>query len=86
VLVLFAQHLRSGGVSPRKREVRAKTVQVSLRAVTAKFEMGGQSNPVVTAQGKYHQKISELIEGYRRNDPAPEYKLVVTAHSSHVHV
>jgi hypothetical protein len=77
VLVLFAQHVRSGGVSPGKREVRAQTVQVSLRAVAAKFEMDGQSNPVVTAQGKYHQKIGQLIEGYRRNDPAPKYKLAV---------
>jgi hypothetical protein len=36
VLVLFAQHVRLGGVSPGKREVRAQTVQVSLRAVAAK--------------------------------------------------
>ena len=77
VLVLFAQHVRSGGVSPGKREVRAQTVQVSLRAVAAKFEMDGQPNPVVTPQGKYHQKISQLIEGYRRKDPAPRYKLAV---------
>jgi hypothetical protein len=39
--------------------------------------MDGQSNPVVTAQGKYHQKISQHIEGYRQNDPAPKYKLAV---------
>lgn len=77
VLVLFAQHVRSGGVSPRKREVRAQTVQVSLRAVAAQFEMDGQPNPVVTPQGKYHQKISQLLEGYRRNDPSPKYKLAV---------
>jgi hypothetical protein len=77
MLVLFAEHVRSGGVSPGKREVRVQTVQVSLRAVAAKFEMDGQSNPGVTAQRKYHQKISQLIEGYRRNDPAPKYKLAV---------
>jgi hypothetical protein len=86
VLVLFAQHVRSGGVSTGKRKVRAQTVQVLLRTVAAKFEMDGQSNPVVTAQGKYHQKISQLIEGYRRKDPAPRYKTSSPAHSSHVHV
>jgi hypothetical protein len=32
---------------------------------------------VVTAQGKYHQTISQLIEGYHCNDPAPKYKLAV---------
>jgi hypothetical protein len=53
-----------------KKQVRAGTVAV-------KFEMEGQSNPVVTAQGKHHQKISQLIEGYRRHDPAPKYKLAV---------
>jgi hypothetical protein len=77
VLVLFAQHVRSGGISPGKREVRTQTVQESLRAAAAKFGMDGQSNLVVTAQGKYHQKISQLIEGYRQNDPAPKYKLAV---------
>jgi hypothetical protein len=39
--------------------------------------MDGQPNLVVMVQGKYHQKISQLIEGYRRNDPAPKYKLAV---------
>jgi hypothetical protein len=77
VLVLFAQHVRSGGVSPGKREVCAQTVVVLLRAVAAKFEMDGQSYTVVTAQGKYHQKISQRIEGYRRDNPAPKYKIAV---------
>jgi hypothetical protein len=39
--------------------------------------MDGQPNLVVSAQGKYHQKISQLIEGYRHNDPAPKHKLAV---------
>jgi hypothetical protein len=65
VLVLFAQHVHSAGVSPGKQEVRAQTVQVSLRAVAAKFKMDGQSKPVDTTQGKYHQKISQLTEGYK---------------------
>ena len=77
VLVLFAQHVRSGSVSTSQRKVRAQTVQVSLRAVASKFEMDGEPSPVATSQGKYHKKIGQLIEGYRRNDPAPQYKLAV---------
>jgi hypothetical protein len=37
------------------------SVQVSLRAVAEKFEMDGQPNPVITAQGKYHQKSANLL-------------------------
>jgi hypothetical protein len=77
VLVCFAQHVRSGGVSKRKQHVRAQTVQVSLRAITSRFELDGEQSPVVTPQGKYHKKISQLIEGYKRHDPPPNFQLAV---------
>ena len=77
VLVCFAQHVRSGGVSRCKQQVRAQTVQVSLRAITARFELDGEQSPVVNSQGKYHKKIGQLIEGYRRNDPPPKFQLAV---------
>jgi hypothetical protein len=71
VLVCFAQHVRSGGVSRCKQHVCAQTVQVTLPAITARFELDGEQSPVVTLQGKYHKKIGQLIEGYRHNDPPP---------------
>jgi hypothetical protein len=37
VLVSFAQHVHSGGVSRKKKHVRAQTVQVSLQAITSRF-------------------------------------------------
>ena len=77
VLVCFAQHVRSGGVSRRKQHVRAQTVQVSLRSIAARFELDGEQSPLVTTQGKYHKKISQLIEGYKRSDPAPQFQLAV---------
>jgi hypothetical protein len=41
VLVSFAQHVRSGGVSRQKQHVRAQTVQVLLRALTLRFKLDG---------------------------------------------
>jgi hypothetical protein len=32
---------------------------------------------VVTPQGKYHKKISQLLEGYKRTDPSPKFQLAV---------
>jgi hypothetical protein len=77
VLICFAQHVRSGGVSQCKQHVRAQTVQLLLRAITARFELDGEQSPVANLQGKYHKKISQLIEGYRRNDPPPKFQLAV---------
>jgi hypothetical protein len=77
VLVCFAQHVRSGGVSRCKQHVLAQTVQVSLQAITARFEQDGEQNPVVHSQGKYYKKIVQLIEGYRRNNPPPKFQLTV---------
>jgi hypothetical protein len=77
VLVSFAQHVRSGGVLRRKQHVCAQTVQVSLQAITSRFELDGEQSPVVTPQGKYHRKISQLLEGYKRTDPSPKFQLAV---------
>ena len=77
VLVCFAQYVRSGRVSRRKQQVCAQTVQVLLRSVAARFELDGEPSPVVTAQGKYHPKIGQHIEGYKRSDPAPQFQLAV---------
>jgi hypothetical protein len=73
VLVSFAQHVHSGGVSRRKQHVRAQTIQVSLRAITTRFKLDGEQSPVVTPQGKYQKKISQLLEGYKRKDPSPKF-------------
>ena len=77
VLVSFAQHVRSGGVSGRKQQVRAQTVQVSLRAITARFELDGEQSPVVNSQGKYYKKIGQLIKDYRQIDPPAKFQLAV---------
>jgi hypothetical protein len=58
VLVSFAQHVRSRGVSRRKQHVRTQTVQVLLRAITTRFELDREQSPVVTQQGRYHKKIT----------------------------
>jgi hypothetical protein len=47
VLVSFAQHVRSVGLSQQKQHVCAQTVQVSLRAITLRFKLDGEQSPVV---------------------------------------
>ena len=64
LLAAFAHHVRHGGVSRRQQCVRAKTVKVALRAVTAELELDGQPNPLVTPQGKYVQAIKQLLARY----------------------
>ena len=41
------------------------------------MQLEGQPSPVVEPQGKYPKAISQLLEGYKRDDPAPEPKLAV---------
>jgi hypothetical protein len=42
-----------------------------------RVELDGEQGPVVTPQGKYHKKISQLLEGYKRKDPYQKFQLAV---------
>jgi hypothetical protein len=77
LLAAFAHHVRSGGVSKRAKQVRTQTVEVALRAISTTFQMDHEPSPVVTTQGKYTKKISQLLESYRREDPPSKPKLAV---------
>ena len=77
LLAAFATHVRHGRFSARKCQVCTETVQVALRAVTKKFELDGQRNPLVNSQGVYTQKIKQLLSGFRKFDPPPRRKLAV---------
>ena len=66
LLAAFGTHVRHGRFSRPTREVRTETVQVALRAVTKKFELDGQQNPLVNSQGVYTQKIKQLLNGFRK--------------------
>jgi hypothetical protein len=50
---------------------------VLLRAINTRFELDREQSPVVTPQGNYHKKISQLLEGYKRKDPSPKFQLAV---------
>jgi hypothetical protein len=69
--------VRSGGVSKRAQQVRTQTVEVALRAISTTFQLDHEPSPVVTTQGKYTKKISQLLESYRREDPPSKPKLAV---------
>ena len=77
LLAAFGTHVRYGRFSRPTREVRTETVQVALRAVTKKFELDGQQNPLVNSQGVYTQKIKQLLNGFRKFDPPPKRKLAI---------
>ena len=69
--------MRQGRFSQPQCQVCTKTVQVALQAVTKKFKLDGQQNPLVNAQGVYTQKIKQLLSGFRKFDPLPKRKLAV---------
>ena len=77
LLTAFATHVRHGRFLAQKYQVCTKTVQVALRAVTKKFELDGQQNPLVNSQGVYTQKIKQLLNGFRKFDPPPKRKLAI---------
>ena len=77
LLAAFGTHVQYGGFSKQKSQVCTKTVQVALGAVTKKFELDGQQNPLVNPQGGYTQKIKQLLSGFQKFDPPPRRKLAV---------
>jgi hypothetical protein len=77
LLAAFAQHVRTGGVSRTTKQVCTQTVEVALHAISTTFQMDHEPSPLVTTQGKYMNKISQLLESYRREDPPSKPKLAV---------
>ena len=68
LLAAFGTHVQYGGFSKQKSQVCTKTVQVALGAVTKKFELDGQQNPLLNPQGGYTQKIKQPLSGFRKFD------------------
>ena len=77
ILAAYTHHVRSGGFSNGKQQVRAQTVQMVLSAITATLLLDGQQSPLVHEKGSYPKPISQLLEGYKREDPPPQPKLAV---------
>lgn len=77
VLVSYGQHVRSGGLSNQKCEVRATTVALAYRAINKTLKLEGKRTPVEMENGTYEDAISQLLEGYRQTNPPPESKLAV---------
>ena len=77
ILGAYATHVRYGGISKRKLKVRAQMVAVALWAISTTMQLEGQPSPLVETQGNYSKAISQLLEGYKREDPPLEPKLAV---------
>ena len=77
LLVAYGRYVRDGNLPPHKHKVRAKTVEMAFQAISTTLTLDGKPSPVETQEGKYEKAISQLLEGYRREDPPPEPKLAV---------
>ena len=77
-LQAFAAFVRQGSVG-RGKQVGTQAVQVALRSVGAKFELDAKPNPCYKDgyTPKYWKALEQQIEGYKRQDPAPQPKLAV---------
>ena len=86
LLCAFAAKVRSGAYG-RGRRVRAATVQVALRAIGAAFELDGKRNPTYnpyTQHRCYWKRLSQQIEGFRREDPPSRAQLAVPVDVPHL--
>ena len=77
MLVSYGRYVRAGGLSNREYQVRVTTVALIYRAINKTLQLEGKSSPVETKEGNYEPAISQLLEGYKRQDPPPEPKLAV---------
>jgi len=69
-------HQSIGRCGKRKR-VTAQTAQVGLRAIGKTISLAGKPNPIHSSPNRYIEPIHQVIEGMRRQDPAPQPKLAV---------
>ena len=69
LLASFANHVRQGGASRPKQPVGAQTVVVALRSISMQLQLDGEQNPMVDAEGKHPKTISQILEGFRQEDP-----------------
>jgi len=79
ILVAYGRHVRCGGVSNRKHQVRAQTVALAFRSISSTMQLDGKFNPLATAQGGYPKKIGQLLGNYKRLDPPVRPKLAIPA-------
>ena len=69
LLAAFMYYVRQGGISQRQQHVHVQTVLVALRSISTQLQLDGEQNPVVDVEGKYPKAISQILEGFRRNNP-----------------
>ena len=77
LLASFACYVRQGSVSRKTQQVRAQTVAVALRSISTQLQLDGKQNPLVNSEGKYPKAISQILEGFRRDDSPTQPMLAV---------
>jgi len=71
LLLLFAQRLRSGTVSPRRRPMRSRNVEDTLRAVGQAYAGMGAADPRLDVHGKLDFRLTSLYKSWTKVDPPP---------------
>lgn len=77
LLAAFAYYVRQGGISKCQQHVCAQTVLVALQSISIQLQLDRKQNQVVYLEQKYPKAISQILEGFRRNDPPIQPKLAV---------
>ena len=50
---------------------------VALRSISTQLQLDGNQNPLVNSEGKYPKAISQILEGFRRDDSPTQPMLAV---------
>ena len=71
-LQVFANHYKTGRISPSKNPVGAGTVSDAVRSVGQAFARMGSPDPRLTIAGKLDYRLHSLYRSYRKDDAPPK--------------
>lgn len=70
-LQVFANHYRTGRISPSKKPVASSTVSDAVRSVGQAFARVGAADPRLTPAGKIDYRLQAIYRSYRKTDAPP---------------
>jgi hypothetical protein len=71
LLQIFAQRLRSGTLTTRRRPMRSRNVEDTLRAVGQAYAGMGAADPRLDVHGKLDFRLTSLYQSWTKVDPPP---------------
>ena len=71
ILQVYARRLRTGQLSPSRKQLRKRSVESYLRGVGQTFQALGTADPRQTWQGKNDFRLQRQLTAYEKADPPP---------------